>query len=106
MIQRDIYLMNAAYLFAKAEAEKDSAIRGDFENMARAYLRLADQAVRNAQNDIVTRRRLPKGIAIDYRHTNGPVLCRRQLTRIRTFATRGRLQRENAPLKINIPQTE
>jgi hypothetical protein len=53
MTQRDIYLMNAAYLFAKAEAEKDSAIRADFENMARAYLRLVDQAVRNAQNDIV-----------------------------------------------------
>jgi hypothetical protein len=53
MIQRDIYLMNAAFLFAKAEAEKDSAIKADFQNMARAYLRLADQAERNAQNDIV-----------------------------------------------------
>ena len=53
MIQRDIYLMNAALLFAKAEAEKDSAIKADFENMARAYLRLADQAERNAHNDVV-----------------------------------------------------
>src|SRR5262249_59460692 len=34
MIQREIYLMNAASLFAKAEAEKDSATKADFENMA------------------------------------------------------------------------
>jgi len=53
MIQREIYLMNAASLFAKAEAEKDSAIKADFENMARACLRLANQADRNAQNDVV-----------------------------------------------------
>ena len=67
MIQRDIYLMNAALLFAKAEAEKDSAIKADFENMARAYLRLADQAERNAHNDVVYELRLHRRIAINHR---------------------------------------
>ena len=67
MIQRDIYLMNAALLFAKAEAEKDSAIKADFENMARAYLRLADQAERNALNDVVYETPPPPRIAINHR---------------------------------------
>ena len=53
MIPRDVYLMKAAHLFAKAAAERDSAVKADFELIARAYLRLADQAKRNAQNDIV-----------------------------------------------------
>src|SRR5262245_19627730 len=48
LIQRDIYLMNAALLCAIAEAEKDSTIRADLENMAYAYLRLA-QTGHNAQ---------------------------------------------------------
>jgi hypothetical protein len=47
MIQRDIYLMNAALLCAIAEAEKDSTIRADLEKVAYAYLRLA-QAGRGA----------------------------------------------------------
>ena len=46
MIQRDVYLMNAALLCAMAETEKVSAIRAHLENMAYAYLRLA-QAGRN-----------------------------------------------------------
>jgi hypothetical protein len=46
MIRRDVYLMNAALLCAMADADKDSAIRADLENMAYAYLRLA-QAGRN-----------------------------------------------------------
>jgi|307.fasta_scaffold29951_2 hypothetical protein len=49
MIQRDVYLMNAALLCAMAEAEKDSAIRADLENMAYAYLRLAQPG----RNDVV-----------------------------------------------------
>ena len=53
MIQRDAYLMKAAYLFVKAGAERDLSLKAEFETMARAYLRLADQAERNAQNDIV-----------------------------------------------------
>ena len=46
---------------------KDSAIKADFENMARAYLRLADQAERNAHNDVVYELRLHRRIAINHR---------------------------------------
>jgi hypothetical protein len=53
MTPRDIYLAKAADLFAKAEAERDPALKTDFENIARAYLRLADQARRNDETDIV-----------------------------------------------------
>jgi hypothetical protein len=40
-------------LFAKAESERDPALKADFVNMARAYLRLADQARRNDEADVV-----------------------------------------------------
>lgn len=53
MIPRDVYQMKAADLFAKAAAERDSAVKADFERIGRGYRRLADQAKRNAQNDIV-----------------------------------------------------
>ena len=53
MTPREVYLTKAADLFAKAEAERDPALKADFVSIARAYLRLADQAKRNDEADIV-----------------------------------------------------
>jgi hypothetical protein len=50
---RDAYLLRAAELSAKAQAETDPADKLEFENLARAYLRLAKQAERNSQTDII-----------------------------------------------------
>ncbi|HEY6753183.1 MAG TPA: hypothetical protein VI077_00525 [Pseudolabrys sp.] len=52
MTSGDAYLFRAAELLAKAEAEADFDARVDLENLARAYLRLAEQAIRNAKTDI------------------------------------------------------
>jgi hypothetical protein len=54
MTARDEYLLRAAGLSAKAQAETDRANKVEFENLARAYLRLAEQAERNSQADIVS----------------------------------------------------
>jgi hypothetical protein len=54
MIQSDMYLMKAQLLLAEAHSERNPALKIDLANMARAYLRLADQAVRNAQNGLET----------------------------------------------------
>jgi len=48
MTQRQAYLIKAVDLFAQADAEKDPSVKADLETMARAYLRLAAQAERNA----------------------------------------------------------
>ena len=53
MTQREEYLLRAAELSARAQAESDAARKDEFENMARAYLRLAEQAKRNSLADIV-----------------------------------------------------
>ena len=50
---RDAYLLRAAELSAKAQTETDPADKLEFENLARAYLRLAKQAERNSQTGIV-----------------------------------------------------
>jgi len=47
------YLLRAAELSARAQSETDPADKLEFENLARAYLRLAKQAERNSQTDIV-----------------------------------------------------
>ena len=43
----DNNLAKALELFARAEAENDPVIRAEFENLAAAFLRLAEQAERN-----------------------------------------------------------
>jgi hypothetical protein len=48
----DEYLFKAAAFFAKAESETDLDVRAGFANLARAYLRLAEQAIRNARTDV------------------------------------------------------
>ena len=52
MTSGDDYLFRAAEFFAKAESEADLELRAGFEGLARAYLRLAEQAIRNALTDI------------------------------------------------------
>jgi hypothetical protein len=47
------YLLKAAELSAKAQGEPDPARKVELENLARAYLRLAEQAERNRHTDIV-----------------------------------------------------
>jgi hypothetical protein len=53
MIPRQEYLLRAAELSAIAQAENDHARKVEFQNLARAFLRLAEQAERNSQTDIV-----------------------------------------------------
>jgi hypothetical protein len=60
MTSGDNYLFRAAEFFAKAESETDPEMRAGFENLARAYLRLAEQALRNAQTDIIYEPAPPK----------------------------------------------
>ena len=45
----DIYRAKALELQAYAQTESDPQIRGEFENLAAAFLRLAEQAKRNRQ---------------------------------------------------------
>jgi hypothetical protein len=47
MTHRQQYLLRAAELSAKAQTESAGADKFEFENLARAYLRLAQQAERN-----------------------------------------------------------
>jgi hypothetical protein len=53
MTPRKEYLLRAAELSAKAQAENDHARKVEFQNLARAFLRLAEQAERNKHTDIV-----------------------------------------------------
>ena len=52
MTPRDVYLTRAAEIIAKVDGEADPALKAEFENLARAYLRLAEQAERNDRADI------------------------------------------------------
>jgi nucleoid-associated protein YgaU len=47
MSSGDNNLAKALELFARAEAENDPVIRAELENLASAFLRLAEQAERN-----------------------------------------------------------
>ena len=49
----DQYRARAAELMAKAQGEFAPAIRREYENLGLAYLRLAEQADRNAFTDVV-----------------------------------------------------
>jgi hypothetical protein len=48
MSPRNEYLLRAAELSAMAQAETDHANKVEFENLARAYLRLAEHAERTS----------------------------------------------------------
>jgi len=49
MSSGDEYRAKALELLAHAETESDRLLRGSFENLAAAYLRLAEQADRNTK---------------------------------------------------------
>jgi len=53
MDRRDAYLFKAAELSELARNERYSVLKVEFENLARAYLRLADLAERNSHPDTV-----------------------------------------------------
>ena len=48
----DAYRLKAAEFQAMAEDQKNVTFRMQFESLARAYLRLAEQAERNIQTDV------------------------------------------------------
>ncbi len=52
MTTGDDYRVKAAELRARARSETDPAIGAELESLARAYLRLAEQAERNSQLDL------------------------------------------------------
>lgn len=60
MTSREDYFLKAAGLLSKAEAETNPRLRDEFQNLATAYLRLAEQAMRNTRADIVYEQRAPK----------------------------------------------
>ena len=52
MVPGDKYRAKALELLACAETQSDQQIRAEFENLAAAFLRLAEQAERNSQLDL------------------------------------------------------
>src|SRR5262245_27031144 len=60
MSMRDQYLTRAAELHARARNESDEMARREYENLARQFLRLADQANRNAFVDPIYEPTPPK----------------------------------------------
>jgi hypothetical protein len=52
MTSGDIYRIKAAELHAKAQRETKPHMKAELENLALAYIRLAEQADRNAQLDL------------------------------------------------------
>jgi len=50
-VRGDAYRIKASELNAEARHESNAARRMELENLAMAYLRLADQAERNARNE-------------------------------------------------------
>jgi hypothetical protein len=53
MPMADDYRIKATDMSARAKREQDILIRAEYESLALAYFRLADQAEKNAETDIV-----------------------------------------------------
>jgi hypothetical protein len=53
MAAGDEYRIKAAELHAQAQCHTTSKLRVQFENLAKAYLRLAEQADRNDRADLI-----------------------------------------------------
>jgi hypothetical protein len=53
MDRRDIYLFKAAELLELAKVVRYEALKAQFEHMAVAYMRLADQAQENSGSEFV-----------------------------------------------------
>ena len=60
MVPGDKYRAKALELLAFAETQSDPQICAEFENLAAAYLRLAEQAERNSQFDVTYEPHPPK----------------------------------------------
>ena len=73
MSARHEYPTRAARLFANAEAELDSALKDKFENLARSYLRLVEQAKRNGEIGVAWAP--PKGRVVNRARMRVPVPC-------------------------------
>jgi hypothetical protein len=58
----DAYRIRAAELNAEAHQESNTERRSELEKLAMAYLRLADQAERNAQNNVVYETTAPRPV--------------------------------------------
>ena len=52
MVPGDNYRARTLQLLARAETESDPQMRAELENLAAAFLRLAEQAERNSQFDL------------------------------------------------------
>jgi len=52
MVPGDSYRAKTLELLARAEIESDPQMRAELENLAAAFLRLAEQAERNSQLDL------------------------------------------------------
>ena len=52
MVAGDNYRAKALELLARADTEIDPSLRAELENLAAAFLRLAEQAERNRQFDL------------------------------------------------------
>jgi hypothetical protein len=53
MTPADLYRVKAGDMAALARAESDPFQKAEYERLSLAYLRLADQADRNSQTDVV-----------------------------------------------------
>ncbi len=60
MSHADEYRVKAAEFRAKATRERDPSLRADWDNLALAYVRLAEQAEKNQQLDVSYRPPPPK----------------------------------------------
>jgi len=60
MTPADQYRMKAAELDAAARCETSARLKAEFEHLARAYRRLAEQAERNGRTDVVYETPTPK----------------------------------------------
>ena len=54
MTLADQYRVKAGDLASRARAEKDLFQKAEYERLSLSYLRLADQADRNSQNDVAS----------------------------------------------------
>ena len=52
MTVADVYRAKAAQFLANAQTETDPRMIGELQNLARSYLRLADQADKNSHSDV------------------------------------------------------
>lgn len=60
MVPGDNYRAKALELLARADTEIDPSLRAELENLAAAFLRLAEQAERNTQFDLAYEPTSPK----------------------------------------------